>query len=73
MAGRAVTHGCTARSAGEQPNPSTETIAQLLAQALDALDIAEGLENRRATSCAVSYASRRIPRILKVRQWGPCA
>ncbi len=30
------------------PNPSTEKIVELLAQALDAIDAAVGLENRRS-------------------------
>ena len=37
----------TAALLRNHPNPSTEKIAELLAQALSAMHVAEGMENRR--------------------------
>jgi hypothetical protein len=46
----------------DKPNPGTEKIAELLSQALEALDIATGLENKRMARKAAALKMNVIGR-----------
>jgi len=46
----------------DHPKPSTEKIAELLTQALDAVDVAIGLENRRHAKKNAELRMNTLPR-----------
>lgn len=46
----------------DYPTPSTEKIVELMAQALEAIDVATGLENRRVAKKTAELKMNSLPR-----------
>lgn len=46
----------------DHPNPSTEKVAELLMQAIDAVDLAIGMENRRNAKKIAELRMNTLPR-----------